>query len=132
MGEFEVALRRFALAGIITLVVAGAACDHRTAPVEPTPLPCTFVLSTSSLSFDAPGGSASVTVTAAAGCAWSATSDHAWMSIVAGATGTGNGAVEVSVDANPTSTDRTAALTIAGQSVAVRVAGLSPAPCRID
>ena len=42
----------------------------------------------------------SVTVTAGAGCAWTATSNAAWISITAGGSGTGNGTVSYSVAAN--------------------------------
>jgi hypothetical protein len=54
------------------------------------------------------------------------------MSIVSGASGTGNGTVEVSVAANVSTGERTGTLTIAGQAVAVRVAGLAIVPCTFD
>jgi hypothetical protein len=90
-------------------------------PTEPTPTPaCTFTLSTLSLPFGADGGSGSVAVTTASACAWTATSDRAWMSITSGASGTGSGTVGIVVAANAAAAERTGALTVAGQAVSVR------------
>ena len=82
------------LALLVVLGVALSACD-KSSPTEPTPAPCTYTLSSASLSFGASGGSDSVTVTAASHCAWTAASDRAWMSITSGASGTGGGVVNV-------------------------------------
>ena len=54
------------------------------------------------------------------------------MSIASGASGNGNGTVEVVVAANVSTSERTGTLTIAGQTVAVRVAGLAIGPCTFD
>jgi hypothetical protein len=124
-------VKHVALAGIIVFAVSAVACDHTT-PVTPTPLPCTFTLSASSLTFGAAGGSASVTVTTAAGCAWTAASDRAWMTIAGGANGSGNGTVEISVAANTSTTERTGTLTVAGQAVAVSVASIPAESCTYD
>jgi hypothetical protein len=106
------------------------ACAEKS-PTGPTPpAPCTFSLSQSSLSFDASGGSVSVAVTTAAGCAWTAASDRGWMTIGTGASGTGPGTVAVSVTANANTSERTGTLTIAGQAVAVRQDAASE-PCTI-
>lgn len=117
------------LALLVVLGVALSACD-KSSPTEPTPAPCTFTLSTSSLSFNASGGSNSVTVSAASHCTWSAASDRAWMSITSGASGSGDGVVNISVTPNPTDGVRTGTLTIAGQSVSVREDSLEP--CTVD
>ena len=115
----------------IAVLVPTPACDHAPGP-QPTPLPCTYTLSAVALSFGATGGSGSISVTTAVGCAWTATSDRAWMSIVNSATGTGNGTVEISVAANASIGERTGTLTIAGQPVAVHVAGLAVERCTFD
>lgn len=88
-------------------------------PNEPPPPACTYTLSPSTLSFDSSGGSASVTVTTAAQCAWTAASDRGWISITTGASSTGNGVVSVTVASNPNTDARTGTLTIAGQAVPV-------------
>jgi hypothetical protein len=111
--------------GVITIVAALAAiwaCETKP-PTEPTPpAVCTFTLSRSALTFGASGGSASVTVTTTAGCAWTAASDRGWVSVGSGA-GTGSGTVAVSVTANANPEARSGTLTIAGQPVAVTQAG---------
>ena len=49
---------------LITLALAPAACDS-SSPTTPPPVPCSYSLSPTSLTFGAAGGSNSVTVTAA-------------------------------------------------------------------
>lgn len=83
---------------------------------------CTFALSASSASFDAAGGTGSVSVTAGSGCTWSAASGATWVRITQGASGTGSGEVRFSVDAN-TGAQRSATLTIAGRGFTVTQAG---------
>lgn len=117
----------FALLIAVGSVVA--ACGHDS-PTEPSPTPCSYTLSTSSLSFGAGGGPGSVNVTTASHCTWAAASDRAWMSITSGATGTGNGVVNVSLTPNPSETARTGTLTIAGQAVSVQEEGLGA--CTLD
>lgn len=108
---------------VAALGVALAACDKKS-PTEPAPPACTYTLSATSLSFTASGGSGSVNVNAASHCTWTAASDRGWMSITSGASGTGNGVVNVSLTANPSEDTRTGTLTIAGQAVSVREDGL--------
>jgi len=60
------------------------------------------------------GASGAVTVTAPAGCSWTATSNDAWITVGSGATGTGNGMVSYNVAANTSSGSRTGTLTIGG------------------
>ncbi len=119
------------LAAIAAALLSIAACQ-KGSDTQPTPLPCAFTLSESTLTFGASGGSATITVTTRAGCDWSAQSDHAWMSIVAGASGSGPGAVQVAVAANPSTIERTGTLTIADKTVAVRVDALATEPCTVD
>lgn len=116
------------LAWSVVLAVAVLGCVKRS-PTEPTPGACTYTLSASSLSFEASGGSNSVTVSAASHCAWTAASDRGWMSITGGASGTGGGTVNVTVSPNSTDAVRTGTLTIAGLSVSVQEAGLA---CAVD
>jgi hypothetical protein len=67
-----------------------------------------------------------VTVTTAAGCAWTATSQANWITITSGSSGTGGGAVTYAVGVNLTLTARTGTLTVAGQHVEVTQAGFMP------
>jgi hypothetical protein len=114
------------VAALGALLIAIAQCGKT--PTEPAP-PCTFSLSTSSISVPAIGGSSSVSVTTAARCTWSAASDRGWMPITSGATGTGPGTVAIELTANPNEASRTGTLTIAGQTIAVLQDG--QAPCAI-
>jgi hypothetical protein len=79
---------------------------------------CTYAVSPISASATAAGGTASVSVTTSAGCTWTASSGTTWMSITAGASGSGNGTVTYSVQGN-TGALRTGNLTVAGRTVTV-------------
>ncbi len=62
------------------------------------------------------GGTGLVQVITRTGCAWTAVSNVSWITILAGASGNGQGAVSYRVDPNPTASTRTGTLTIAGQT----------------
>ena len=80
---------------------------------------CTFSIAPSSASFPAGGGSDQVTVTTAAGCAWSATSnDPSVVTISTGASGAGGGLVQYLVASN-SGPARKGTMTIAGQTFTV-------------
>ncbi|MFN0085967.1 MAG: PKD domain-containing protein [Blastocatellia bacterium] len=90
---------------------------------------CTFTLGATSGAFEAGGGQGSLAVSASQpGCAWTAASNAVWLTIAAGASGTGSGSVRYAVAANPGTSSRTGTLTIAGETFTVnqaaRVAGL--------
>jgi hypothetical protein len=85
---------------------------------------CTYALSPASQSFAAPGGSATMSVTAGSGCGWTAASQTPWITITAGSSGSGNGSVSYSVQAN-TGSARSGTLTVAGQTFTVYQAALT-------
>jgi hypothetical protein len=92
--------------------------------IEPdTAANCFPALSSSSQWANATGLTSSVSVTASSGCPWTASSNQNWITITSGATGSGNGTVSYTVAANVSTTSRTGALTIAGQSFTVSQAG---------
>ena len=81
---------------------------------------CSYSLSTTSRNFASGAGLGSVKVTTSeSSCAWTATSNVPWVTISAGASGTGNGTVSYTVALNPTTATRSGTLTIAGQSFTV-------------
>jgi Putative binding domain, N-terminal/Viral BACON domain len=89
---------------------------------------CNASISPTSQNVAAPGGAGTpITVSAAGGCQWTATSGAAWITINSGATGTGNGTVAFTVAAN-TGAARTGTLTIAGRAFTVSQAGASGTP----
>ena len=61
-------------------------------------------------------------------CEWTAAGNVGWLSVVVGASGTGNGTVQFSVAPNTATSPRTGTLTIAGQVFTVTQAG-TPPPC---
>lgn len=90
--------------------------------------PCQFAATPSSFDLAAAGGSGTVRVTTTAGCAWTATSSDAWVTIGSGTAGTGSGTVMFSAAAQTAQASRQATLTVAGQSIVVRQAGAAPTP----
>ena len=77
---------------------------------------CTISIAPASQSMIVGGGTGTVAVTAAGGCAWTATSNVSWITITAGASGSGNGTVQFIVDPNTTGAGRAGTLTIGGQT----------------
>lgn len=86
---------------------------------------CAYAISPTSQTFSSNAGTGSVAVTTTAGCAWTAASNAPWITITAGASGTGNGNVSFSVAANPASASRVGTMTIAGQTFTVTQSGAS-------
>ncbi|MBK7742796.1 MAG: hypothetical protein IPI40_03520 [Betaproteobacteria bacterium] len=84
---------------------------------------CTYALSPTAASPASTGGSATVSVTTQAGCAWTATSSASWLTISGATSGTGNGTVSYATSAN-TGAARTATLSIGGSTVTVTQAAL--------
>jgi uncharacterized protein (TIGR03437 family) len=60
-----------------------------------------------------------IMITTNTNCAWSAVGNNSWITIVAGAVGSGSGAVSYKVDPNTATTSRQGSMTIAGQTVTV-------------
>ena len=89
---------------------------------------CVYVMNSTSPSvLAAAAAEVSVSVSVASGCAWTASSNVAWVTVTSGASGTGNGAVVFSVAANPGSV-RTGTITVAGQTFTVTQAAVA-LPC---
>jgi len=85
------------------------------------PSPCTYTINPTTASLPAAGGSFPASVSAAAGCAWTASSPCPWVSLDP-TSGSGSETVTVNVSANPGS-PRTCTLTVAGNSLAVSQSG---------
>jgi len=82
---------------------------------------CGYEVSPTSAQFRSSGGTGSITVTAAAGCPWSATSNDEWIQITSGANGAGNGVVNYSVGgfSDECSFGRVGHITVAGRSILI-------------
>jgi hypothetical protein len=86
---------------------------------------CSYSVMPTSVSIGAAGGTGTpISVSVGSGCTWAATTSAGWVTILTGATGTGNGSVTYSVQAN-TGSARTGTMTVAGQGVTIS----QSAPC---
>jgi hypothetical protein len=103
--------------------VTMSACQD--SPARPTPAPCTYALTAPATAFDAGGGTGSLGVSTAAGCAWTSTSQASWIVIVSGEAGSGPGTVAFRVEPNAEVSDRTGTVIVATQSTTIRQAGLT-------
>jgi hypothetical protein len=112
--------------GTLTIAGQSVAVTQGGTTTVPPPSCTTFTLSRTSESVDASGGTISVTVTTQADCQWTAASNVGWLSVVVGASGTGNGMVQFSVAPNTATSPRTGTLAIAGQVFTVTQAGTTP------
>jgi len=83
-----------------------------------TVVSCNYAIAPNGQTFTATGGTASVSVMAASGCQWIATSNAGFITITSGSGGTGDGAVNYAVAPNSGS-DRNDTITIAGQTFTV-------------
>ena len=80
---------------------------------------CTGTVTPLSFAVDAIASSRTVSVIAGTACSWTATTTTAWITVTAGASGSGIGSVTFSVAAEHDGTARTGTLTVAGQTVTV-------------
>jgi len=103
-----------------TLTIAGQSFSITVAGV-----PCSYSLSSTSITLGSAGGTGSVNVTAPSGCAWNAGSNQGWSQITGGASGNGNGTVTYSVNPNAGSTTLMGTLTIAGLTFTITETGVS-------
>ncbi len=88
---------------------------------------CAFSISPRQASVVATGDRVSVSVTAQAGCEWTASSQASWISVASGASGRGNGTVAVEAAPN-TLAARTGTVRIAGQTFTLSQAAANGAP----
>ncbi len=102
-----------------TVTVAG-----QTFTVIQTGIDCTFLLDSTSASYDATGGASNIVVTAGTNCDWMAASNNGFITITGGATGTGNGVVGYTVAPNISSGALAGTITVAGQIYTITEAGV--------
>jgi hypothetical protein len=117
--------------GTITIAGLSFLVSQAGATAPPPPPACTFALSATSAAFVATGGTGGTTVTAPAGCSWTAQSNAAWIVVTSGSSGVGTGSVSFSVAANAAPAGRSGTLTIAGETFTVTQAAASTGPCAV-
>jgi all-beta uncharacterized protein/BACON domain-containing protein len=109
-----------------TVTVAGQIFTVNQAAVLPAPN-CTYSIDPSSKSFNEDGATNQrIDVKTQGGCAWTAISNTNWITVTSGQIGLDDGEVRYNVSANPTGTDRTGTLTVAGKTFTVDQSGI---PC---
>lgn len=102
----------------ITITAKGGGLTQ-TVPLAVTVAPkCSYTLNPASAEQPSAAASYTVTVTASAGCSWTAASNTSWISITEGGAGTASGQLIYSLTAN-TGAARTGTLTIAGATFQV-------------
>ncbi len=84
---------------------------------------CTYAVTPASAAFTKDGGTGSVSVAAPPGCLWTAASGAAWLTITAGAQGSGDGSVSYTVARHEDPAGRETTMEVAGQSVQVSQSG---------
>ena len=84
---------------------------------------CTVSIAPAGRTVPVGGASGSVTVTTRGGCTWTAVSNVAWITVTKGASGSGDGTVEFTVEPNATHAARSGTITIGGQVFTVQQPG---------
>jgi hypothetical protein len=100
--------------------------EQKTNTITQAGIPCTYAISPTTTSFAATAGTGSISVTAGTGCSWTTSESLSWVTITGGASGTGNGTVSYSVDANTSTTSRSGTMTIAGQTFTISQTSSTP------
>jgi hypothetical protein len=80
---------------------------------------CSFNLSRTSHNAGSGNVRGTFSVRAGSGCNWTATTKTGWISIVSGSSGSGNGTVIFTVEANSNNEERTGHISVAGQTFSV-------------
>jgi N-acyl-D-amino-acid deacylase len=93
---------------------------------------CSFTLSGAGAVAPASAGSGAVGITVTNYCSWIAASDSAWLTVTAGGSGAGSGAVTYSVEANPGAPTRTGTLSLGGKSFVITQAGTASVACDVS
>ena len=119
-------------AGTVRLAVAGTTDTARSGTATIAGLTftvnqasgCTYSVAPAAIPAAAVGGPATFNVTTSGpGCTWTVTTDVTWITITGAASGTGSGAVNFTVQANPGAA-RTGTINVQGQVVTVTQSGI--------
>src|SRR5437870_1234331 len=86
---------------------------------------CSYDLTPTERSHGFGAATALVSVATSSGCHWTAVSTNSWISIVAGASGTGDGDVTYAVAGNPNPGTRTGIIRIASEDFTVTQTGVT-------
>ena len=106
-----------------TVTIGGQTFDVAQDAFAPPPPPCTYTISPKTVTVSSKEESGSLAVTAGPTCAWTATPNDSWITITAGASGTGNGTVQYAVSANDNKKQRSGTMSIAGLTFTITQSG---------
>ena len=104
---------------VVAMVVAGCGSSATTSTTGPSSLTRCEVTPGAAPGVPAQGGTASINVSAARECAWTASTEGQWLSIKSGATGQGDGSVEFTAISNPDPLARRGAVVLNDKRVEV-------------
>ena len=104
-----------------TVTIAGR--THAVTQQGRAPVVCGYDLSPAQAEFSKDGGSGTLTVTAPTDCTWTATSSGSWLTVTAGAQGSGTNTVSYTVARSTEIPDRTATIAVADRRFTVKQSG---------
>lgn len=93
---------------------------------------CEYTVEPTHIDAPASGQSGTVAIGAQPGCAWTAVNSAAWIELVAGTSGTGDGLLSYLIQPNPEPAARNGSISIAGQSVTITQAGAEDEPLVVE
>ena len=120
---------------VVYTVAANAASESRSSTVTVggqthavsqsgrAPTVCTYQIAPQSAAYNKDAATGTFDVTAPASCDWSAVSNASWLTITRGSPGSGNGTVTYAVSRNVDTTERAAAIAVAGRTFSVTQSG---------
>ena len=97
---------------------------HRLQLTLPQTIECAYSLTTETDSFDSEGGNGSASVAAPEGCGWTAASSDDWITITGEASGSGDGSISFTVEANMSALPRSGSLMVEDQVLNVSQTGV--------
>jgi hypothetical protein len=127
-GEPLAAALTYIAAALIAFAASGCGSTVATS-TGPSPTKCAVTVAAPSAPVSSGGATATVAVTTQPECAWSASSDAAWITGVAPASGQGSGEVHMQVAANPDATGRQGDIVVNGERARIRQ---DAAACRFE
>jgi hypothetical protein len=89
---------------------------------------CTFQINPTGANFAAAGGQGNFAISTQAGCQWAENASDNWITITAGANGTGNGNINYSVQQNASANPRTGFIFAGGQTYTITQTGTAAGP----
>ena len=116
-----------ARSGSVSIAGQEVTINQSVTSAPPLPGSCTYEIGPSALRAFAVGGPDRTSVTTPPGCAWIASSDVSWITVVGVSSGVGSGSLQFVVDSNSGSA-RVGTLTIAGQVLTLTQDAASTAP----